>query len=126
MLNGSFLASRGAIFPALKLSGLSDQEARRSWAAFRSGQWSMSRLLNAWREHVSSRVAGHRRQCPAPSERSVQLSPHSAQAAQSPLAGTGCPDGQTLAIGTCSLLPLQVEGAHVVKQRSSAFLPKEV
>jgi hypothetical protein len=54
MLNGSFLASRGAIFPALKLSGFSDQEARRSWAAFRYGQWSITRLLNAWREHVLS------------------------------------------------------------------------
>ena len=54
MLNGSFLASRGAIFPALKLSGFSDQEARRSWAAFRYGQWSIARLLKAWRAHVSS------------------------------------------------------------------------
>ena len=54
MLNGSFLASRGAIFPALALSGFSPEEIRRSWAAFRYGQWSVTRLLSAWREHVSS------------------------------------------------------------------------
>lgn len=52
MLNGSFLTSRGSIFSALSASGLSDKELRRSWQAFGKGQWSITRLLKAWREHV--------------------------------------------------------------------------
>jgi len=52
MLNGSFLGSRGSIFSALSLSGFSDEEVRRSWQAFAKGQWSITRLLSAWREHV--------------------------------------------------------------------------
>lgn len=52
MLNGSFLSSRGSIFSALSLSGFSDEEVRRSWRAFAKGQWSITRLLKAWREHV--------------------------------------------------------------------------
>ena len=52
MLNGSFLSSRGSIFSALSLNGLSDAEVRRSWRAFAKGQWSITRLLTAWREHV--------------------------------------------------------------------------
>ena len=52
MLNGSFLSSRGSIFSALSLSGFSDEEVRRSWQAFAKGQWSITRLLTAWREHV--------------------------------------------------------------------------
>jgi len=52
MLNGSFLASRGSIFSALSFSGFSDSEIRRSWQGFAKGQWSITRLLSAWREHV--------------------------------------------------------------------------
>ena len=39
MANGSFLSSRGSIFPALQLCGLGIQEMRRSWSAMRSGSW---------------------------------------------------------------------------------------
>jgi hypothetical protein len=52
MLQGSFLGSRGAIFPALQLSGFNEAETRRAWSAFCYGQWSMVRLLKAWRGHV--------------------------------------------------------------------------
>ena len=52
MLSGSFLASRGGLFPALLLSGFSQEEIRGSCCAFRYGQWSITRLLSAWREHV--------------------------------------------------------------------------
>ena len=31
MVNGSFLTSRGAIFPAMKASGFSEEEIRRGW-----------------------------------------------------------------------------------------------
>jgi hypothetical protein len=52
MMQGSFLGSRGAIFPALMLSGFNEQETRRTWSAFCSGQWSITRLIKAWRAHV--------------------------------------------------------------------------
>ena len=37
MVNGSFLRSRGRIFPALNLNGLSPEEVCRTWAAL--GLW---------------------------------------------------------------------------------------
>ena len=54
MLNGSFLLSRGAIFPALQTTGLDKESSRRSWAAFRYGAWSIEKLLEAWRQYVWS------------------------------------------------------------------------
>jgi hypothetical protein len=39
ILNGSFLGSRGAIFPALQDNGFSPEEIRRSWGAMRYGAW---------------------------------------------------------------------------------------
>ena len=54
MLSGSFLASRGGICAAMTQSGFSAEETRRSWAAFRYGQWSVTRLLRSWREQVKS------------------------------------------------------------------------
>ncbi len=53
MLNGSFLQSRGAIFPALSHSGFSPEQTRRAWAALRYGQWSITRLLTGWREAIT-------------------------------------------------------------------------
>lgn len=38
MVSGAFLSSRGAAYTALKLSGRSDKEARRSGNALRTGQ----------------------------------------------------------------------------------------
>ena len=52
ILNGSFLTSRGAIFPALQESGFSEQEIRRSWQAMRYGAWNIDELLSAWRTYV--------------------------------------------------------------------------
>lgn len=54
MLNGSFLSSRGAIFPALQGSGFDKETSRRSWAAMRYGAWSIEKLIAVWRKHVLS------------------------------------------------------------------------
>lgn len=53
MVNGSFLQSRGALFPALALNGFSDQEVRRSWAAARYGSWTIDELLETWGIYVA-------------------------------------------------------------------------
>lgn len=54
MLNGSFLISRGAIFPAMKASGFDNKEIRRSWAAMRYGIWRIDDLITAWRSYIQS------------------------------------------------------------------------
>jgi hypothetical protein len=54
ILNGSFLPSRGAIFPGLKLSGFAADESRRSWTAMRHGMWRIDDLLSSWRNYVQS------------------------------------------------------------------------
>lgn len=54
MLNGSFLRSRGAILPALHLSGLDAQGIRRSWAALRYGNWNVNEMLENWQVYVAS------------------------------------------------------------------------
>ena len=54
ILNGSFLPSRGAIFPGLNLSGFSAEESRRSWRAMRHGVWRIDDLLVSWRNYVQS------------------------------------------------------------------------
>ncbi len=54
ILNGSFLPSRGAIFPGLKLSGFTAEESRRSWKAMRHGVWRIDDLLASWRNYVQS------------------------------------------------------------------------
>ena len=52
ILNGSFLVSRGGIFPALQNSGFSPEEIRRSWQAMRYGAWSIDDLMESWRGYV--------------------------------------------------------------------------
>ena len=52
ILNGSFLGSRGAIFPALQDSGFCPQEIRRSWQAMLRRAWGIEQLLGAWRCYV--------------------------------------------------------------------------
>lgn len=52
MLNGSFLSSRGGIFPALQASGYDAETSRRSWAAFRYGAWTIGELIEVWQRHV--------------------------------------------------------------------------
>jgi ligand-binding sensor domain-containing protein len=55
-MSGALLHNRGALFPALKSSGLSDDETRRVWAAFRKGVWQMVVLLRIWQEYVTSHL----------------------------------------------------------------------
>lgn len=52
LVSGALLSNRGAIFPALKSIGLSDEETRRAWVAFRKGVWQTVLLLRLWQEHV--------------------------------------------------------------------------
>jgi len=52
LVSGALLSSRGALFPALQSVGLKEHEVRRAWAAFRYGAWSITKLLQRWREHV--------------------------------------------------------------------------
>jgi len=53
LVSGALLPNRGAIFPALKSIGLSDEETRRAWVAFRKGAWQIALLLRVWHEHVA-------------------------------------------------------------------------
>ena len=54
MVNGSFLRSRGGIFPALNLNGLSPKEVCRTWAALGYGSWTIGELLSEWQVYVAS------------------------------------------------------------------------
>lgn len=52
LVSGVLLSSRGALFPALKSIGLSDEATRRAWVAFRKGVWQTRVILALWQEHV--------------------------------------------------------------------------
>lgn len=52
LVTGSLLPSRGALFPALQSTGLSQQAVRRAWAAFHSGVWQISELMVAWNQYM--------------------------------------------------------------------------
>lgn len=54
LVSGALLPQRGALFPALKASGLSDAATRRAWAAFRGGVWQAVVLLRLWQGHIQS------------------------------------------------------------------------
>ncbi len=54
LVRGSFVQSRGAVFPALRLSGFTIAESRRSWRALWAGAWRVESCLNQWRAHVLS------------------------------------------------------------------------
>jgi hypothetical protein len=56
LVSGALLPSRGALFPALKSSGLSDAATRRAWVAFRKGVWQMPAILAVWREQIQSQT----------------------------------------------------------------------
>lgn len=56
LVSGGLLASRGAVIPALKAIGLSDEATRRGWRAFRAGQWQLSGLLEEWRGYVKGQA----------------------------------------------------------------------
>ena len=53
MMRGSFLTSRGAVFPALQSVGLSPDAMRRSWAAMRYGSWRIDELVETWGVYVA-------------------------------------------------------------------------
>jgi len=53
LISGALHNSRGALFPALKSIGLSDEETRRAWAALRYGSWQTEELLETWRKYVA-------------------------------------------------------------------------
>jgi hypothetical protein len=66
LISGTLHNSRGALFPALKSIGLSDEETRRAWAAMRYGSWQTEELLETWKKYVeeqgewqASRYAGY-------------------------------------------------------------------
>jgi hypothetical protein len=52
LVSGRLLETRGAVFPGLSATGLSEPAVRRSWAALGRGRWSSAGLLARWREHV--------------------------------------------------------------------------
>ncbi len=54
LVSGQMLASRGAVFPGLSATGLSEPAVRRAWAALGQGDWSSAGLLQAWRRHVEA------------------------------------------------------------------------
>jgi hypothetical protein len=62
LVSGALLPQRGAIFPALKSMGLSDEASRRAWAGFRSGAWQIGPLLGEWQEQIEG-LAGWQEHC---------------------------------------------------------------
>ena len=54
LVSGNLLPNRGALFPALKAIGLSDEATRRAWAAFRYGVWQIAGLVGVWYGYVTA------------------------------------------------------------------------
>ncbi len=52
LVSGALLPQRGALFPALKAIGISDQAVRRAWMAFRRGAWQTAALLPLWEAQI--------------------------------------------------------------------------
>jgi hypothetical protein len=50
LVSGALLPQRGALFPALQATGLSERATRRAWAAFRRGAWQTAVILRLWQE----------------------------------------------------------------------------
>lgn len=59
LISGHLLQSRGALFPTLKATGLSDDAVRRAWAAFRGGVWQTAVLLRLWQVHIEGLSCWH-------------------------------------------------------------------
>jgi hypothetical protein len=53
LISGALLPQRGALFPALKASGLTDPAIRRAWAAFRKGAWQTAGVLRLWQAQIA-------------------------------------------------------------------------
>src|SRR5215211_8929355 len=54
LVSGQLLASRGAVFPGLSATGLSEPAVRRAWVAMGQGKWKSAGLLRAWQRHVEA------------------------------------------------------------------------
>ncbi|HFE66267.1 MAG TPA: hypothetical protein ENJ93_03305 [Chloroflexi bacterium] len=52
LVSGALLPHRGALFPALQSTGISQQAIRRAWGAFRGGMWQISELMVAWDNYM--------------------------------------------------------------------------
>ena len=52
LVSGALLPQRGALFPALVATGISEQATRRAWAAFRRGAWQTVVVLRLWQEQI--------------------------------------------------------------------------
>lgn len=52
LVSGSLLPHRGALFPALQSTGISERAVRRAWTAFRGGVWQISELMVAWDKYM--------------------------------------------------------------------------
>lgn len=52
LVSGSLLTHRGALFPALQSTGISEQAVRRAWAALRGGVWQISELMVEWDKYM--------------------------------------------------------------------------
>ena len=52
LVSGALHSSRGALFPALLSIGLKEVDARRAWAAFRYGAWTIKPMLQTWQKHI--------------------------------------------------------------------------
>jgi hypothetical protein len=61
LLAGHLLQSRGALFPALAATGLSDSQVRAAQAALRDGKWSIAYLLKRldWLLHKEHKAIAH-------------------------------------------------------------------
>jgi hypothetical protein len=54
LVSGRLLGSRGAVFPGLSATGLSEPAQRRAWAALGQGSWTSAGLLRDWRRQVEA------------------------------------------------------------------------
>ncbi len=54
LVTGKLLLSRGAVFPGLSASGLSEGAVRRAWAALGTGSWTSHRLVKQWARVVEA------------------------------------------------------------------------
>jgi len=56
LVSGALHDSRGALFPALQSTGLTEAQVRRAWAAFRYGAWTIEAMLAVWQAHVEGQA----------------------------------------------------------------------
>lgn len=48
LVSGALLLTRGAVIPGLQVSGLTEADVRRAWAALGRGKWTIAQLLARW------------------------------------------------------------------------------